>query len=150
MYPITFNILPNPHQQKLNLLHTHPKCPRQHRNRKALQPRQHILSIPQPYDLISLPLSPRPKRPIIPPLLHIHEASLFKILFIVLNSRPVFAEYRGSFKDEVGPFLEGCAGVGIVDAAEGEEVVLKFEVTPWAGEGEGGVDDWDVGFEAGC
>jgi hypothetical protein len=55
---------------------------------------------------------------------------LFKILFIVLDSCPVFAEFGRSFKDEVGPFLEGCAGVGIVDAAEGEEVVLKFEVTP--------------------
>jgi hypothetical protein len=75
---------------------------------------------------------------------------LFKIIFIVLDSRPVFAEFGRSFKDEVSPFLEGCAGEGIVDAAEGEEAVLEFEVAPWAGEGKGGVDDWDVGFEAGC
>jgi hypothetical protein len=60
--------------------------------------------------------------------LHIHEAGLFKILFIVLDSRPVFAEFRCSFKEEVGPFLEGGAGEGIVDAAEGEEAVLEFEV----------------------
>jgi hypothetical protein len=55
---------------------------------------------------------------------------LFKIIFIVLDSRPVFAEFGRSFKDEVGPFLEGCAGEGIVDAAEGEEAVLEFEVAP--------------------
>jgi hypothetical protein len=53
---------------------------------------------------------------------------LFKILFIVLDSRPVFAEFRRSFKEEIGPFLEGGAGEGIVDAAEGEEAVLEFEV----------------------
>jgi hypothetical protein len=62
--------------------------------------------------------------------LHIHEASLFKILFIVLDSRPVFAEFRRSFDEEVGPFFEGCAVEGIVDATEGEEAVLEFEVAP--------------------
>jgi hypothetical protein len=150
MYPITLNILPNPHQQQLNLLHTHPKRPRQHRDRKTLQPSQHILSIPQPNRLISLPFSPRPKRPLIPPLLDIHEASLFEILFIVLYPRPVFAEDRGSFDEEVGPFLEGGASEGVVDAAEGEEAVLQFEVASWAREGKGGGYDWDVGSEAGC
>jgi len=150
MYPITLNILPNSHQQQLNLLHTHTKCPRQNRHRKALQPSQHILSIPQPNRLISLSLSPRPQRPLIPPLLDIHKASLFKIFSIVLYPRPVFPQFRGAFEEEVGPFFERCIVEGVVDAAEGEETVLELEVAPWAGEGEGGGYDGDVGFEAGC
>jgi hypothetical protein len=55
---------------------------------------------------------------------------LFKILFIVLDSRPVFAEFRRSINKEVGPLFEGGTREGIVDAAEGEEAVLEFEVAP--------------------
>jgi hypothetical protein len=38
----------------------------------------------------------------------------------------------------------------VIDAAEGEEAVLQFEVASGAREGEGGGDDGDVGFEAAC
>jgi hypothetical protein len=147
---VTLNIVPHTSQEHLHFRSQHPQRSRQQRHGKPLQPTQQILSIPQPQDLLSLPLGPRANRPRVLPLHHIHEARFFKILLVLPHSGPILADLRRSLHDEVDPSLERGAFHRIVHAHERDDAVLEFEVAAWTREVEGGFYHGHVRFEAGC
>ena len=110
VYLIALDIIPHTRQEQLNLHSRHTQRSRQQRHRKALQPTEQVLSIPQPQHLLPLPPSPGAHRPLVLLLHHILEARFLKILLVLPDSRPILADPRRRLHDQVYPLLQRGAG----------------------------------------
>lgn len=131
MNPTILQIPRRLRHKDIHLLLLPPQSPRQQRQTKRLQPFGDVDLIP-PSQLFHIRvLGPRVGRPHEHFHLDVDEARGLHVGREIL--RGVAAEWTAEFErglaEELAPFVDGGAEVGVVGGAHGEAVVLQFEPT---------------------